>query len=160
MSRVEKGRNASPSPNHTVQFDDRSGTAGGPQLLSAPKLFVSITTSTRYAGQDVQSATMNNLMNEDLVASGAVPRNRREKSLHIRHTIVSCAIRYAAINMIGRSSLPSQQVRTPLGELHARSMHSQQTSESKYSLAMCDDHHSRLPLFDSRLTFDNFTLNV
>jgi len=160
MSRVEKGQRTSPSPNHTVQFDDRSGTVGGLQLLSAPKLFVSITTSSRYAGQDVQSSTMNNLINEDLVASGAVTRNRREKSLHIRHTIVSCAIRYAAINMIGRSNLPSQQVRTLLGELYARSMHSQQTSESKYSLAMCDDHHSRLPLFDSRLTFDNFILNV
>ena len=111
----------------------------------------------------VQSSTMNNLINEDLIASGAITRNRREKSLHIRHTIVSCAIRYAAINMIGRSNLPSQQVRTLLGELYARSMHSQQTSESKYSLAVCDDHHNcnnRLPPLDSRLTFDNFTLNV
>ena len=108
----------------------------------------------------VQSSTMNNLINEDLIASGAITRNRREKSLHIRHTIVSCAIRYAAINMIGRSNLPSQQVRTLLGELYARSMHSQQTSESKYSLAVCDDHHNRFPLLDSRLTFVNFILNV
>ena len=68
----------------------------------------------------------------------------REKSLHIRHTIVSCAIRHAANNMIGRSNLPSQQVRTLLGELHARSMHSQQTSESKHSLAVCDDHYTTI----------------
>lgn len=158
MSRVAKGQKVNPSPLHCVQFDNRTGREGGLQVLSVPKLFVSITTSTRYAGQDVKSATMNNLINEDLVLSGAVPQNRREKSLHIRHTIVSCAIRYAAINMIGRSNLPTQQVRTLLGELYARSMHSQQTSESKYSLAACDEHHRCLPLLDPRLTFDNFIL--
>ena len=160
MARVAEGQKTHPSPQHQVQFDDRTGQAGGLRMLSVPKLFVSITTSTRYAGQDVQPATMNNLINADLVLSGAVSENRREKSLHIRHTIVSCAIRYAAITMVGRSNLPSQQIRTLLGELYARSMHSQQTSESRYSLAACDQHHTSIPILDARLTFDNFILYI
>ena len=158
MARVAKGQKAHPSTLHQVQFDDRTGQAGGLRMLSVPKLFVSITTSTRYQGNEVLPATMNNLINADLVASGAVSENRREKSLHIRHTITSCAIRYAAVNMVGRSNLPSQQIRTLLGELYARSMHSQQTSESKYSLAACDQHHTAIPLLDPRLTFDDFVL--
>ena len=159
MDRVRKSRATNPTPTRRVQFDDRSGKEGGLAMHNLHNLFVGVTTG-KFAGSDVKATTLDTCINNDLVASKAIQANRLQKSSNIRHTLVTCSLHFAAISMTSRSSRPSQQTKSLLGELYSRSMHSQSQAESTYSLALCDDHHTRLPLLDQRLTFDNFILHL
>ena len=157
MDRVRKSRDTKPTPTRTVQFDDRSGEDGGLAMHDLHNLFVGVTVG-KFAGTDVKATTLDTCLNNDLAASGAIQANRLQKSSNIRHTLVTCSLYFAATCMTGRSSRPSQQSKSLLGELYSRSMHSQSQAESTCSLALCDDHHNRLPTLDQRLSFDNFIL--
>ena len=140
-------------------FDDRSGEDAELAMHDLHNHFVGVTNG-KFAGTDVKATTLDTCLNNERVALGAIQANRLQKSSNIRYTLVTCSLHFPATCMSGRSSRPSQQSKLLLGELYSRSMHSQSQAESTYSLALCDDHHARLPTLDQRLTFDNFILHL
>ena len=147
---------SAPRALESVQIDKLDGA--GPSVAQLPRLFVSISTSTRYRGQAITESTLNSALTRFLGVASAFSSSQQLQCSHIRHTVVSWVLKYCDIHSIPDST--SANHTTVRGDLFLRSMHSIAVAESTYSVHLLPDHQSMLGTLPSGLTLDALILNA
>ncbi|PHR00729.1 MAG: hypothetical protein COB29_15510 [Sulfitobacter sp.] len=129
-----------PRTTHRVKVDrqDGKGKGKGNVTIWLPRLIAGISTNVKFRGHEVQSHTLNGIVNRLLVRGGSCSESRRDKCKHLRHTMVTLVLTYTEIHL-SEWKLPPITV-----EMLLRSRHALQTARRTYKLVPHPDMMDRL----------------
>jgi hypothetical protein len=126
-----------------VNFD--KGDGKGSKLYQLPRFFTGV---AFYKGKDVQSNSLNGTVNRILVTAGSVVESRKDKSKHIRHSMITMVLTFA------QQHFPDVRFNPFTVEALLRSRNALATAESHYKISIHPNTMARISSSNAKLSLD------